>query len=130
MLKSLVICKSYQIRTASNPIYHRSVENFRIVIPWVFWYLFHIEVEEVCEDLSCAVAKLREGIATVLLVHVTPLLLLEDSDSLADLSDQAESICLQICEDILHDAVTWLMAEGSDIPPCLSEKAVLIIEEE
>ena len=75
-------------------------------------------------------AKLREGIATVLLVHVTPLLLLEDSDGLADLSDQAESICLQICEHILHDAVTWLMAEGSDIPPCLSEKAVLIIKEE
>ena len=117
----------YQIRAEQCNL---SIEDLRVVIPWVFWYLFDIEVEEVCEDLSCAVAKLREGIATVLLVHVTPLLLLEDSDGLADLSDQAESISLQVCEDILHDAIAWLMAEGSNIPPCLSEKAVLIIEEE
>ena len=95
--------------------------------PWVLWDPSDIEVEKISEDLSGTVTKLRKGIATRLLVHVFPRILLENSSSLTNLSDETECIGLKVAHDVFHVTVSILVAEGSDVPESLSEKAVFVV---
>ena len=73
---------------------------------------------------------MADGVAAGVLVHIAPLLLLEDGGHLAELRDQTEDIVIHFIEDVVDLAFSLLSAEPDDDLDGVAEVAVFFVFKE
>ena len=92
--------------------------------------LLGLEAEEVLNQRAERVCDLVDCHSSLLVVHLTPFLFLEDSSDLADLGDKAKRIFAHLSEYLASLTVSLALAVAIDRDKRLGKVAVLLVVED